>query len=301
MLKTDKNLSETDIRTIGSEQTVLRASTRDRRAWIADAPVCGSLSRHKILHIGVATMEPPFEIVRAKLGGSYFLAGLKGRGRVLVDGRWKMCSPGQAFLLSPGTLHAFHALPEQAWRFCWVRFQEDALSQPVAEANSPVLAAFDGESLRHAILGLHREATVGRRTQMEVRWLELVHRYVHDFAEPRLLDPRLHKLFRQVGASLGESWSNARMARAVHVGERQLERLCLKQLGRTPRQHLIWLRMHRAAELLSEGSLKVEAVAGEVGYANPFVFSTTFKRCMGWKPSSYPGLGATSAPARSSS
>ena len=84
---------------------------------------------------------------------------------------------------------------------------------------------------------------------------------------------------------------NARMARAACVGERQLERLCLRQLGRTPRQHLIWLRMHRAAELLSEGRLKIEAVANEVGYANSFVFSTTFKRCMGWKPSGYPGLG----------
>lgn len=291
MLKTDNNLSETDIRTPSSKQTLLRASTRDRRDWIADAPVCGSLSRHKILHIGVASMEPPFEIVRTKLGGSYFLAGLEGRGRVLVDGRWKTCSPSQAFLLSPGTLHAFHALPEQAWSFCWVRFQEDALTQPVAEANSPVLAAFDGESLRHAILGLHREATVGKRSQMEAHWLELVYRYVHDFAEPRLRDPRLHELFKQVAARLGEPWSNARMARAACVGERQLERLCLRQLGRTPRQHLIWLRMHRAAELLSEGRLKIEAVANEVGYANPFVFSTTFKRCMGWKPSGYPGLG----------
>ncbi|MBT3469511.1 MAG: helix-turn-helix transcriptional regulator, partial [Opitutae bacterium] len=68
-----------------------------------------------------------------------------------------------------------------------------------------------------------------------------------------------------------------------------LERLCLRQLGRTPRQHLIWLRMHRAAILLSSTNQKIETIAFEVGYANPFAFSSTFRRCMGWSPSNYPG------------
>ncbi len=300
MSKTDKSLSETDIRSPDSEYVVLRSSDQDKRNWISSAPVCSSLARHKILHLGTAMMNPPFEIVRTELGGSYFLATLEGRGRVLVDGRWKICAPGHAFLLSPGTLHAFNSLHDEPWSFCWVRFQEDALTQPVAEANSPVLSTFDGEVLRHAISGLHQEATIGKQPQMEALWLDLVYRYVLDFAESRLLDPRIQKLFNQVRASIGEGWSNERMARAAFLGERQLERLCLRQLGRTPRQHLIWLRMHRAAELLSEGQLKIESVASEVGYANPFVFSTTFKRCMGWKPSSYPGLRATSKTSRPS-
>ena len=79
------------------------------------------------------------------------------------------------------------------------------------------------------------------------------------------------------------------MARSVHLSDKQLQRLCLKELGRTPKQQLIWLRMQRAAELLSELGSKVETIASRVGYANPFVFSTTFKRVMGWSPSDYPG------------
>ena len=47
--------------------------------------------------------------------------------------------------------------------------------------------------------------------------------------------------------------------------------------------------MRRAGDLLTEGNLKVETVATRVGYQNPFVFSTTFKRVMGWSPSEYPG------------
>jgi transcriptional regulator GlxA family with amidase domain len=45
--------------------------------------------------------------------------------------------------------------------------------------------------------------------------------------------------------------------------------------------------MKRAAELLLETGWPIKRVAEAVGCANPFVFSTTFKRIMGWPPSTY--------------
>jgi AraC-like DNA-binding protein len=77
------------------------------------------------------------------------------------------------------------------------------------------------------------------------------------------------------------------MAREVHLSEKQLERLCRRELGRTPRQQLIWLRMRRAAELLADDTRKIANVTAGVGYENPFVFSIAFKRCMGWLPSEH--------------
>jgi AraC-like DNA-binding protein len=79
------------------------------------------------------------------------------------------------------------------------------------------------------------------------------------------------------------------MSRIVHLGEKQLQRLCQRELGRSPRQQLIWLRMRRAAELLMVHDAKIKSIAAQVGYENPFVFSSTFKRVMGWSPSEYPG------------
>jgi AraC-like DNA-binding protein len=292
MPKTANHLSETDIRTEGSEQTILRASREDQRPWIVGAPLCSALLRYKILHMGEARMRPPFEIVRSKLGGTYFLACLKGKGRVLLAGRWKACCPGRAFLLSAGTLHAFHSAPSSDWSFCWVRFEEDAFNPTVAEPNSPVLASFNGEVLRHAILGLYHEVINQGRPEMEGLWSGLVFRYIQDFAKPQLLDFRLVRLFAAVERSIAESWNNKRMAESACLSERQLERICLKELGRTPRQHLIWLRMHQAAELLSKGEHKIEYIAAKVGYQNPFSFSVTFKRCMGWPPSEYRVLQA---------
>ena len=48
-----------------------------------------------------------------------------------------------------------------------------------------------------------------------------------------------------------------------------------------------YLRMERAAKLLTATDDKIEVIAATVGYDNPFVFSRTFKKWIGWRPSEY--------------
>jgi len=283
---------ETDIRSPGTRMSTVRAETGDERPWMAVAPVCPLLRTVHILHAGVGYMPAPFEIVRTRLSGSYFLACLGGEGQLLVDGRWKRCRPGNAFLLPPGTLHAFRTTPSTFWEFGWVRYdrRSDA-GKPLATPHSPAFSGYDGEPLRHAILGLHREAASAAVPATMDAWVQLIHGYVLRFAQPRTMDRRITRLWDRVSGDLGADWSSLEMARQVHLSEKQLQRLCVRELGRTPHQQLIWLRMQRAAELLTSTGRKIETIAAEVGYQNPFVFSTTFKRCMGWSPSEYPGRG----------
>lgn len=287
MRRSDRDLSETDIRSPRSRTWVVRADRRDRRGWIAGAPDSAALQQHRMLHVGVAEMASPFEIVRTHLEGSYFLACTGGEGRVLVDGRWKRCRPGQAVLLPPGTLHAFHAPPGKRWHFCWVRYQEEAGQIPLAAAQTPVIAGYEAEPLRLAILGLHGECQAQAALSAQDRWCELIHLYVLRFAQPATMDRRIWQLWQKISADLGHNWTQQEMAREVHLGEKQLQRLCRRDLGRTPHQQLIWLRMREAAQLLQRGDHKIETIARRVGYQNPFVFSTSFKRIIGCRPSEY--------------
>jgi AraC-like DNA-binding protein len=292
MRASDHHLSETDIRPADAEVWTVRADAGDERPWLSDAPVCPALANYQIRHAGVARMAAPFEIVRIRLGGSYFLACFGGEGRVLVDGGWVACRSGQAALLPPGTLHAFHALKGRRWDICWVRYQERPGQTPLAAAQTPVIAAYDAEPLRLALLGLHRECTTAAIPAAVEAWVALAHLYVLRFARPASLDPRIWRLWEKVAARLDHAWTVTEMAAEAHLSEKQLERLCLKQLGRNPRRHLIWLRMRQAAEMLTAGDAKVETVAARIGYKNPFVFSTTFTRVMGWSPSAYTGRRA---------
>jgi AraC-like DNA-binding protein len=288
MRLSDKNLSETDIRPARGRSWIVRASAEDDRSWLASSPVCPILAHYQIQHTAVATMPAPFQIVRTQLGGSYFMACFGGEGRVLVDGRWLRCTPGKAVLLPPRTLHAFHTPSGKTWEFCWVRYQELPGQRPLATAQSPVVGRYDAEPLRHAILGLHRECSGDTSPAAVEHWVRLLHHYVLRFAEPAEVDERLYRLWERVADSLDQPWTMADMMRETHLSDKQLQRLCRRQLGRTPRQQLIWLRMRRAAELLAKRGDKIETIASRVGYQNPFVFSTTFKRVMGWSPSRYP-------------
>ncbi|MGI9239417.1 MAG: AraC family transcriptional regulator, partial [Verrucomicrobiales bacterium] len=163
MLRNDEDLSESDIRHPDSELLTVRADlSGDGRPWHEAASVCRLLDQHRIVHLGVARTLAPFEIVRTALGGSYFLACFGGLGEVLVNGRWEPCGNGQAFLLSPGTLHAFRAVGEGTraaadghWNFCWVRYREARGQVPVAQASSPVLRDFPPLPFLHAVSGLY--------------------------------------------------------------------------------------------------------------------------------------------------
>ncbi len=291
MRSPDASLSETDIRPPDARVLTVRVDDRDARPWLIGTPVCPALAGCQVRHLGVARMPAPFEIVRTKLGGSYFLACLGGEGRVLVDGEWVACRAGQAALLPPGTLHAFHTPKGKRWDFCWVRYQENPGQAPLAAAQTPVIAAFDGEPLHLAVQGLHHECSTASVPAAIEGWVALIHHYVLRFAQPARLDARLWRLWENVAASLDHSWTVTAMAAEARLSEKQLQRLCVKSLGRNPRRQLIWLRMRHAATLLRTTDAKIETIARQVGYQNPFVFSSTFKRVMGWSPSAYPGRG----------
>jgi transcriptional regulator GlxA family with amidase domain len=120
----------------------------------------------------------------------------------------------------------------------------------------------------------------------------LIQDYVMRFARPWQRDHRLAQLWETVAGQLADAWTLERLAGMAHVSGEHLRRLCQRELGRSPMHHVTFLRMRRAGELLASTHLKVELIAMEVGYQNPFVFSTAFKKWTGWRPSDYPGRRA---------
>lgn len=282
-----QELSETHTHGPETEFRVVRASERDTRAWLRGAPVCGTLAQHRIAHAGIMTARAPYEIVRMHQGGLYFLACLEGEGRVLVDGTWKKCSAGMAVALPPFMVNAFQAVPGKIWRCAWVRYEQQPSQKPILSSSSPLMAPFAGAALWNAIEGLIEEAQRDGKPAAMFHWVELVQHYIERFAQPWQVDDRLHRIWEKVAANVGHDWTLDELARQAHVSAEHLRRLCRRALGRTPMHHVTWLRMRKAAELLSTTHLKIETISHEVGYQNPFVFSNTFKKWIGWRPSEH--------------
>jgi AraC-like DNA-binding protein len=60
-----------------------------------------------------------------------------------------------------------------------------------------------------------------------------------------------------------------------------------KLVGQPPMQYLMRWRMQMAAQLLTDGWGKVEAVASEVGYDSEAAFSRAFKKIAGVAPATW--------------
>lgn len=280
------DLSETHILGPRTRQIVVRVDEADSRPWLQDAPACSGLRQHRIAHLGVCEAQAPYRIVRTRQSGTYFMACFGGEGRILVDGRWKVCQAGMACLLPPHTLNAFHAVDRHPWQFVWVRYEAVPEHRPIVTAGSPVLAKYDAEPLHYAVLGLQAECGAGHPAALH-HWVELIQGYVLRFAQPWQMDDRLSRLWEQVDADIATDWTMRSLAAIAHMSGEHLRRLTTQQLGRAPMKHVTWLRMRRAAEMLATTDEKVESVARAVGYTNPFVFSTTFKKWIGWRPSEH--------------
>jgi AraC-like DNA-binding protein len=280
-------LTETHIHGNHTKFQVVRASLEDKRPWLKGAAFCPALGSHQIVHAGVMTARVPYRIVRQHQGGVYFLACVEGEGRVLVDGRWQKCGAGMAVALPAFMANAFHAVKGKDWRCVWVRYEQRTDQKPLLSSSSPVMARFDGQPLYHAVEGLVAEASSNASPAAMFHWVELIQMNVARFVQPWQHDDRLWRLWERVAANVGRDWTLHELAHAVHVSPEHLRRLCRKALGRSPMQHVIWLRMRKAAELLATTDAKVDSVAKAVGYVNPFVFSNTFKKWIGWRPSEH--------------
>ena len=251
------------------------------------------MATHRIRLAGYSAAHSGFRFVRLQPTMSQVLVCYAGRGRVLVEGTWQSCGVGQAYLSPPQVTHAYEALPRQPWGVCWVVYEEPGIVKPVVDASAPVRVNMDPRPLRGAIEGLYLESIGAGEVSLMLHWVELVQLLVNRILQPYRTDDRLWRLWAQVDADVARSWTLEELARKACLSAEHLRRLTRRQLGRSPMEHVTWLRMRKAAALLASSPHKVETIGRSVGYENPFAFSTAFKRCMGKSPSGYRQSGGS--------
>jgi AraC-like DNA-binding protein len=82
-------------------------------------------------------------------------------------------------------------------------------------------------------------------------------------------------------------WTLDELARAAGASRSKLADAFTSLVGTPPMRYLAQWRMQLAARRLADANEKVEAVAGEVGYASVAAFSRAFKRCAGVSPAEW--------------
>lgn len=257
------------------------------RRWSVDARQCPELAVHHIAWLGMDTVHVPYSRVRLSPKGSFFLACLEGEGRVFLEGRWQRVAAGQLCLAPPRILNAFHAVPRRPWSFAWIRYEEPATVKPLVGADSPLRLGAGAEELGRIIAGLRAEWEGERDAALVRHWISLVHGFAQRLARPWRSQSRVAELWEIVAGDLAADWKLTRLAGQCSLSAEHLRRVCRRELGRTPMEHVTYMRIQRAQELLDESDVKLDAIAPQVGYRSAIVFSRAFVRCVGLTPSQY--------------
>jgi transcriptional regulator GlxA family with amidase domain len=94
-------------------------------------------------------------------------------------------------------------------------------------------------------------------------------------------DPLIERFERWARARLAQGFSLTDAARAVGASERTLARRLNRVLGKTPLSYFQDLRIEHAVHRLQTGTASVDAIAGEVGYADGVTLRTLLRRKLG--------------------
>jgi transcriptional regulator GlxA family with amidase domain len=103
-------------------------------------------------------------------------------------------------------------------------------------------------------------------------------------ASRRPRDTRIRAALAAMYARYAEALTVEDLSRAAAMSRFHFSRLFRDEIGEAPYQHLLRIRVHRAAELLRSGRVSVTEAAIAVGFHDFSRFARTFRRIVGRLP-----------------
>ncbi len=112
----------------------------------------------------------------------------------------------------------------------------------------------------------------------------ILHRLSLERKRSTLITPAIRFVEKNYGNT---EINNEFLAKKCCISEVYLRQLFLKEMGMTPKQFVLEVRMEKAKQLLSEGMRMVGEISELCGFSNPYHFSRIFKEKLGLTPGEY--------------
>ena len=273
-------MSISDLHNIIRETHSIGLGTREQVLHYAHVP---ALAAFGLEAVGWVEAQEGYCHIRPNPTLGLLYVCLDGAGEVWEAGRWRRCERGQAYIAPPRCPHAYRVLAGGHWKNCWALIRDEAL----IGVRQPTLANASGQGLYRAIQGLASEDIGTAEPAMVERWGEMIAHYTRRIGRSGETVGRLSMVWERVSADLSYPWTLSALAREASLSEESVRRICVREIGRAPMEHVAYLRMRSAASMLASHPYTLAEVSIRVGYASPFTFSTAFKRVLGFTPSAH--------------
>lgn len=249
---------------------------------------------------GVEYCQKDYHVQRSDFAYYSIELVARGEGQLQLRGRTFRLAPGMIFAYGPGIKQDIRCDAEKPLVKYFVDFVGSAslslLAEPAPEPGQVVQTSAPEDMVRLfdelIRAGLRQGPLTGRISALVLEQLLL--RLAETAVPIGTIGSMAFETFQACRQYIEEHYLEltglADAAEKCHVDRAYLCRLYQRYDHQSPYQHVLRLKMSHAAERLGNPGTLAKQIAMELGFADPFQFSRTFRRVMGISPRQFISL-----------
>lgn len=204
---------------------------------------------------------------------------IDGQITYTIDGKKVVSDRTKVVILPKGRSYSLHG--DKTGRFPVINF--DCLNLTCSEILSFTVlnpAAYIKNYEKMKALSLFD----GNRAEIMSIFYGILHRITLDNTSKGRLAPAINLIEKDFG---NPKLTNTVLARECNISEIYFRKIFTEEYKLSPKQYLIEVRINKAKQLLTDGFLKINAVASQCGFTNQYHFPRIFKEKTGFTPTEY--------------
>lgn len=223
-----------------------------------------------------------------------------GMGWYEIDGGQRSLQSNEALVIPRGVPHAYGASEESPWSIHWVHFkgtQADYFAGQLPDGENSLLVDLQARAnIENLFYECYDSFVGGFVLHRLIFCAQILHHllgtlfFSNNAFSPMQRTSRFHSLEGTIAymqQHICTSLTLADLANYAGLSVSHFSWLFRQQLGYSPIDYFIHLKMQHACALLALSQRSIHEIAAELGYDDPYYFSRTFKKVMGISPREY--------------
>lgn len=219
---------------------------------------------------------------------------LSGEGTVSLDGKKYTAREGDIYLLPAGHNQLYYSDAKNPWVKIWFNARGPLIDELLNIYNPRNIAVFSQAGGKEFLTKIHdigkdSSSCVKEKHDKSAIVFHQLLQYLHEnfYARKDEYSEETKILKDYIANHITEDISLKDLSPLVYLSESQIIRIFKQDLGKTPYEYILELKIGQAKMLLRSTRLMIKEIAFRLGFCDEHYFSYLFKQKTGQTPSAY--------------
>lgn len=261
-------------------------------------PTGDKKSHFTVLLAGTSYCDGSYRIEREKSDCMVMEYIIKGRGTVVANGITYEVKAGDIYVLPVGGNHLYYSDKSEPWEKVWFNATGSLTSVLLGEYNPRDMVVFSNAGGKEYFERIHEigissyVSGLEKHKRAALVFHELL-QYLYDkfYGEKCVYTKETARMKAYLDEHVTENVSLKELGELVYLSESQVVRNFKRDLGKTPHEYCLEMKLDQAKKLLKNTRLMVREIAEYLGFCDEHYFSYIFKKKVGRSPLGYRNNG----------